>query len=271
MILDAPKKLINSEFILKYMFRDRRKKRIPGDDEDPSDQPNSEENGQQDENEEKFSGIKFDPNNPDLNDIEKQLNGMFRNMFSSTGDPNFNFPFARIMEDIMKKMTNEMKETMEKQNGQPPTPEQMADLIRKSMENQGLKGPNINGPFVFGFNMNLDKDGKVRFNPIGNIKQKHPNAQDADITPEMEISESRDPVIDVFEEKELITIIAEMPGVSKDEIKMEFEEDSLILSAKNDETQKNYYSKVKLPSKINPKEAKARFTNGILELKIKKK
>ncbi len=253
------------------MFRDRRKKKNPDDGDDRWDRPDSEDDNPQDDDDAEFDGIKFDPNNPDLNDIEKQLNNMFKGMFGATGDQNFNFPFARIMEDIMKKMNKEMKETMERQGGQPPTPEQMADMIRKSMENQGLKGPNINGPFVFGFNMNLDKDGKVRFNPIGNIKQKQPEAQDVDIKPEMEISESRDPVIDVFNEKEYVTIIAEMPGVSREEIKMEFEEDSLILSAKNDETQKNYYSKVKLPSKINSKEAKARFTNGILELKIKKK
>ena len=258
--------------------RDRRKNKKSGDEEDEDNQDNGDSENNDDKSNEEYElkGFAFGPFTSDFKDMEKQLNKIFKLILGAgaDSDPNLNFPFGRIMEDVMKKTNEELKDTMKKQNGEPPTPDQMTDLIRKTMEQQGIKGSNIKGPFVFGFNMNMDKNGKVRFNPIGNIKPKRSDGQESEseseIKPDMEISESRDPVIDLFEENENVTIIAEMPGVSKEEIKMEFEDDTLILSARNDDTQKNYYSKVKLPCKINSKEAKARFVNGILELKIKK-
>jgi HSP20 family protein len=243
------------------MFRDRRKKKKEEKDDEGKEWNDNNENPDDDPVTGNI-GFEFDPNNPDLKSIEDQLN----NMLNGMGMGGMNFPFAEVMKDIMKKMNVDPKMFMKNQGQM--NPEQMNEMLRKVMEQQG--GKNIGNPFVFGFNMNIGPDGKFRVNPVGNVKTKNktqPNNEEN----EVEIKESRDPVIDVFEENENVIVIAEMPGVTKEEINMEIDGTSLILSAKNEETFRNYYSKVELPKAVYTEDAKARFTNGILELKMKKK
>lgn len=249
------------------MWRDRRKKK-PNEEENSDNNDNcSEENSSDDTNN---GGISFDPNNPDFKDIENQLNQMFRGLMGSMGNTNaddFNFPFAKIMEEMMKNLGPQLNKMMADNDGKPPSMEELNELVRKTMESQGFRGSNVKSPFSFGINMTMGKDGKMRFNPINNM-----NPSENDSTTGMRPNDRRtNPIIDVIDEKDQITIIAEMPGVTREEIRFEFEDNTLILYAKNDETEKNYYGRTEMPTNVKTNEIKARFTNGILELKIKKK
>ena len=60
-----------------------------------------------------------------------------------------------------------------------------------------------------------------------------------------------------------------MPGVTKEDIELKATNQSLTVSTKKDAV-RAYYKEISLPSAINSDYAKARYTNGILEVQLKK-
>lgn len=100
-----------------------------------------------------------------------------------------------------------------------------------------------------------------------------------------ELSFNSFPKVDLMEDEKFITIIAELPGVNKDDVKIVLEDGVLILSGekKNDvnENDKINFSrnerefgkferKFELVEDINPDEVKAKFDNGLLKIMIAK-
>ena len=82
------------------------------------------------------------------------------------------------------------------------------------------------------------------------------------------VEEVREPIVDVFDEKGYIRLIAELPGVSEDKIKIEVTGDILNLTASD--TDKKYAKEILLPSKVNPQSLKTTYKNGILEITLEK-
>jgi len=82
------------------------------------------------------------------------------------------------------------------------------------------------------------------------------------------VEEVREPIVDVFDEEDHIRLIAELPGVSEDNIKIEVTGDILNLTASD--TDKKYAKEILLPSKVNPQSLKNTYKNGILEITLKK-
>jgi HSP20 family protein len=82
------------------------------------------------------------------------------------------------------------------------------------------------------------------------------------------VEEVREPIVDVFDEEDHIRLIAELPGVSEDNIKIEVTGDILNLTASD--TDKKYAKEILLPSKVNPQSLKTTYKNGILEITLEK-
>jgi len=121
------------------------------------------------------------------------------------------------------------------------------DHIRK-----GMKG-------VYGFTINTAGGGSPKVETFGNIKK----------TPEgPKVNEEREPITDIFDEQDEIIVIAEMPGIEESDIKIELKEDILEISAIN--TSRIYRKEILLPVKVLQSNLSQKFTNGILEIKIKK-
>jgi HSP20 family protein len=74
--------------------------------------------------------------------------------------------------------------------------------------------------------------------------------------------------VDVIETDGEIHIVAELPGVEKNDIKLHGTEDSLTISV--DTPQRKYYKEVALPAKVKVKEAKTQYKNGVLEITLPK-
>lgn len=95
---------------------------------------------------------------------------------------------------------------------------------------------------------------------------------------------SKKPLIDVIEDDEEFIIITDLPGVAKENIKIDITEDAVEISAQfNDETKfedktfirkERKYGKVKravvLPEKIDINESSAKYENGVLTIVISK-
>ena len=82
------------------------------------------------------------------------------------------------------------------------------------------------------------------------------------------VEEVREPMVDVFDEQDHILVIAELPGVSESEIKIEVAGDILNLTASDKD--RKYAKEILLPGKVNPDSVKTSYNNGILEITLEK-
>ncbi len=117
---------------------------------------------------------------------------------------------------------------------------------------EGMKG-------VFGFSIKTAVGGKPIVEPFGNIK-KTPKGP--------KVEEEREPITDVFDEKEEVRVYAEMPGVNQEDIKLDLKEDILDISVQSGD--RKYHKEILLPAKVKAENLTSSYKNGILEIKIKK-
>ena len=117
---------------------------------------------------------------------------------------------------------------------------------------EGMKG-------VFGFSIKTAVGGKPIVEPFGNIKKTPKGPR---------VEEEREPITDVFDEKDEIRVYAEMPGVSQEDIKLDLKEDILDISVQSGD--RKYHKEILLPVKVKPENLTSSYKNGILEIKIKK-
>ena len=129
-------------------------------------------------------------------------------------------------------------------------------IISKTGEIKGL-GDKAKG--VYGFTIRTLAGGESKVEPFGNIKK----------TPKGPIvEEEREPIVDVFDEKDHILVVAELPGIEQGDVKTEIKDDILNISAEKDE--RKYKKEVLLPSKVEVEPISSAYKNGILEIKLKK-
>jgi HSP20 family protein len=61
-----------------------------------------------------------------------------------------------------------------------------------------------------------------------------------------------------------------MPGVSKEDIELNATNRSITISTEKIVSGRSYFKEIDLPAAIDSDYAKARYTNGILEVRLKK-
>jgi HSP20 family molecular chaperone IbpA len=76
------------------------------------------------------------------------------------------------------------------------------------------------------------------------------------------------PLIDIFQEKNWITIVAEIAGFNKETLKINVKDQKLTLSAKAKD--RRYYKSLNLPKVVVPHAVHTTYKNGVLEIKLKK-
>jgi len=115
---------------------------------------------------------------------------------------------------------------------------------------EGTKG-------VYGFSIKTMAGGRPIVEPFGNIKK----------TPKGPIiEEEREPITDVFDEKEEIQVYAEMPGVNEEDIKVDIKGDILDISAAG--KNRKYRKEILLPVQVKKETLSYTYKNGILEIRI---
>lgn len=124
------------------------------------------------------------------------------------------------------------------------------------------------GPFVYGYSMTLGPDGKPTIREFGNIKPTMKQLPLGIPKPTIEVEEKWEPLIDIMEEKDVVKVIAELPGVEKSDINLNCTEKSLSISV--DTEKRKYYKELELPVEVDSKLSKASYKNGVLEITLKK-
>lgn len=115
------------------------------------------------------------------------------------------------------------------------------------------------GPFVYGYSVKIGPDGKPEIREFGNVKPSRLGPQ---------IKEKREPLVDIVETDGEVKVVAELPGVEKNNIKLHGTEDTLTISV--DTPQHKYYKELRLPAKVAVKETKSTYKNGVLEVTLPK-
>ena len=118
-------------------------------------------------------------------------------------------------------------------------------------------------PYYYGYQITVGPDGRPRIREFGNAKPAMRGL--------MQQSSVREPLVDtVFDEKDdSLTITAELPGITKQDIKLEIGEGLVTIHAEKDN--KKYHTEIPVDNEIDSDSAKASYTNGILELKLRSK
>ena len=112
---------------------------------------------------------------------------------------------------------------------------------------------------VYGFSIRTLVGGKPVIETFGNIKDSAKGPV---------VEEIREPMVDVFDEKDHILVLVELPGVEEKDVKLEIEGDILKLAA----TSKNreYAKEILLPARVKSEAMKTTYKNGIIEINLPK-
>jgi HSP20 family protein len=119
------------------------------------------------------------------------------------------------------------------------------------------------GPLVYGYSMIIGPDGKPKVKQFGNIRTL------GGMTPPA-LTAEREPLSDVITTEKDIKITVEMPGISKQDIKINAYDGSVEVSTV-ETAAKKYRRFIELPPDADLETAKSTYTNGILEISFKKK
>ena len=128
----------------------------------------------------------------------------------------------------------------------------------KEMEEMEEQGERVSGPFFYGFSMSQRPGEEPEVREFGNIHQDKG---------QFEIGE-RKPLIDVFENEKTVQVVAEMPGIEKQDVNLDIEGRELEIKAARGD--RKYHEVVELPADVDIDSAKATYKNGVLEITINK-
>lgn len=111
---------------------------------------------------------------------------------------------------------------------------------------------------VFGFSVRAGLGGEgVKVERFGNIRKDETSGQPI-------VEEIREPVVDVFDEGDHIRVIAEMPGISVEDIQLDLKDDVLTIYAERGK--KKYRKEVLLPRSCPEEKIGVSCNNGIVEI-----
>jgi HSP20 family protein len=121
------------------------------------------------------------------------------------------------------------------------------------------------GPFVYGYSVKIGPDGRPIIREFGNMK---PNVR-REGEPPLNLQDRREPLVDIIEDDDVIKVVAELPGVEKEDIKLYADSNGLTINVDN--PQKKYYKELEFPTLVDESTAKSTYKNGVLETTFKKK
>ncbi|TRO48375.1 Hsp20/alpha crystallin family protein [Candidatus Bathyarchaeota archaeon] len=120
------------------------------------------------------------------------------------------------------------------------------------------------GPFVYGYSMKIGPDGKPVIREFGNIRPGAGGEGQA-----LNLRDQREPLVDVIEEEGEIKVLAELPGVDKEDISLFLSDGKLTISV--DTADRKYFKELELPVDADEGSARSTFSNGVLETTLRKR
>jgi HSP20 family protein len=149
--------------------------------------------------------------------------------------------FREPFEDMIRRLEESMPSNLAEEEGEP------SETARRY------------GPFVYGFSYTAEPGKEPTFREFGNIRPSYRG---------IEPSEGREPLVDVMDEKDKYKIFVELPGVDKENVKLDAADSSIQIRT---DDERKFYKMIELDSEIDPDSAKASYKNGVLTVEVNKK
>jgi HSP20 family protein len=121
------------------------------------------------------------------------------------------------------------------------------------------------GPFVYGYSVKIGPDGKPVIREFGNMK---PGLTGEGRTP-LNLTDRREPLVDLIEDDETVKVLAELPGVEKKDIRLRATDHGLTISVEN--PIRKYYKELEFPVEVDERSGKSTYINGVLEIVFRKR
>ena len=122
------------------------------------------------------------------------------------------------------------------------------------------KDKNLKGVYGVSVKFGLGDQG-VKVEPFGNIRKDEATGHSV-------VQEICEPIVDVFEEADHVLLVAEMPGIGAEDIRLDIKDDLLTIYA--EKKNKKYRKEVLLPGRYNKEKMLVTCNNGIVEIKCVK-
>ena len=186
----------------------------------------------------------------------------YKRLFSGRspfGSWNFNDLFREFDE-----MRNQMERTFSEpfKNIENRVPK---ELVKEYETPEGGKVREV-GPIVYGYSMTVGPDGKPNIREFGNVKSPFAGRG---LFEQPSISSEREPLVDISSTDREVKVIVEMPGIKKENIKINAYENSVEIIS--DDPQRKYHKVIDLPPEADIETVKSIYNNGILEIVFNKK
>jgi len=140
---------------------------------------------------------------------------------------------------------------------------ELVDKAEEVQERQGEftvgetpRGEPIRG--VYGFSNRTAVGGMPKVESFGNIRETESGPG---------VAETREPLVDVFDEDGSVLVVIELPGVAESDIELTVEGDILSL---NTTGRHRYAKEILLPAAVDPATMTQSCTNGVLEVRAVK-
>jgi HSP20 family protein len=188
-----------------------------------------------------------------------RINNLMRNSGWGLSDRDF----FRDFEDMEKEMERMFNQFNDISTNAPK------ELIREYETSEGGKVREV-GPIVYGYSMTIGPDGKPRIREFGNVKPTSVRRSMGRIgESKPRISAEREPLSDVNITDKEVKVVLEMPGIKKEDIKINAYDGAVEVIADN--AQRKYHKTIDLPEDIDFETARSSYNNGILEVTFDKK
>ncbi|MCW2313324.1 Hsp20/alpha crystallin family protein [Rhodoferax antarcticus] len=119
----------------------------------------------------------------------------------------------------------------------------------------------MRGVYGFSVKTGLGGDRSVKVEPFGNIRKDERSGR-------VEVQEIREPMTDLFDEPTHILIVAEVPGITQEDVRLEIHDDILTLAAERGE--KKYHKEMLLPTSFSADQMSFTCRGGIVEIRLNK-
>jgi HSP20 family protein len=196
----------------------------------------------------------------------------FKKYFQGTGGRSGFGDVFRSFDEMRSRMEKEFEEQFKEFESSTPK-----DLVREYQTSEGAKVREY-GPFVYGYSMTVGPDGKPKVREFGNVKspftggfgRSGPGKGMFGTRPL--ITSEREPLVDVSSTGKEIKVVVEMPGVKKENIKINAYDGTLeVMTDPTEGTARRYHETIELPDEADITTAKSKYNNGILEITLSKK
>jgi HSP20 family protein len=132
----------------------------------------------------------------------------------------------------------------------------LEEIIEALLEEMGESGP-----FVYGFSIIHRPGEDPELREFGNVPE-YSQKEDSFFP-----SEIKEPLIDIFENEDMVHVLAEFPEIEKEDLLLHATTQHLEIKVLG---LSGYSEDVELPVLVDPKSAKASFKNGVLEVTFRR-